>query len=105
EGRERLRDGLLVAYVGEDAADDGHAPAVDGDRQTACGHRGEQADRLEGHGLPTGVRAGNHENAEVATELHVDAHDLPLLHQQGVARVDEIEDAVGVQLRPGRLQR
>ena len=105
ERRKRLRDRLLVADVGEDAADHWHAPAVRGNGETARCHRGQQADRLERHSLAPGIRTGDDENAELTAEAHVDADDGALLHEERVARVDEIEHAVGVELGPGRLQR
>ena len=104
ERRERLRDGLLVADVGEDPPDHRKAAAVRGNRETARRHRSEQADRLQGDRLAAGVRTGHDEDAEVATELYVDADDVPLLDEQRVTRVDEIENAVSVQLGPDRLQ-
>ena len=67
ERRERLRDGLLVADVGEDSPDHRKAAAVRGDRETARRHRREQADRLQGDGLAAGVRTGHDEDAKVAT--------------------------------------
>src|SRR5438477_1417112 len=105
ERGKRLRDRLLVADVGKYATDHRDAPAVRGNGETARGHRGQQADRLKRHRLPTGIRTGDDQNAELAAETHVDADDGALLHEERVARVDEVENAVGVQIGTRRLQR
>ena len=102
EGREALRDRLLVPDVGEDPLDDRHpAAAAGGDLQSARGHQHEQADRLEGHGLPAGVRSGDHERLEVGAEAHVDRDNVAALgDEQRMARGHEVELPVAVEERP-----
>jgi hypothetical protein len=76
EGRERLRDRLLVADVGE------HVPP---DREPAAGRRGhvqarlvheaEQSERAQRDGLAAGVRTGHDERGIPVAEAHVDRDD------------------------------
>ena len=106
EGGERLGDRLLVADVGEDLRDDRHSTSWSGgDLQAACGHHREQTDGLEGDRLTAGVRAGDDKDGDVAAEPNVDSDDTSLLHQERMARVDEIEDPVGVQRWARSLER
>src|SRR5207247_6372158 len=73
--------------------------------EAAGGHQREKPDGLQRDGLAAGLRTGDDEHAELAAELHVYPHDVPLLDQQGVACVYEIEDPFGVQRGPACLER
>ena len=77
ERGERLRDGLLVADVGEDVAEDRQAAA--GRRrhvQPGLVHQRQQAEGPQRDGLAAGVRPGDDQRREVATEPDVDGYDL-----------------------------
>ncbi len=63
--RERTQAGgnrLVVANVGEHGSERRErAAVVDGNEQSGLRHHGEQAEGLQGDGLPAGVRARDHE--------------------------------------------
>ena len=75
ESGQGLVDGLLVPDVRQHrgAHPDGRAVAG-GDVQAALGHKGEQAQGLEGDGLAAGVGAGDHQSVEVFPQIQVVAH-------------------------------
>ena len=75
EGREAHRDRLLVADVCEHLVEDGQLDLVRGRPQPALVEHRRQAERLQGDGLAAGVRAGDHDRAQVV-ELEVDRHRL-----------------------------
>ena len=77
EGGERLLDALFVADVGQNIGADRHdAPRVGRDVHAALGHQAQQTGRLEGDGLPPGVRPGDHQHVEAETQSDVDRHHL-----------------------------
>jgi hypothetical protein len=101
-----LRDRLLVADVREDLRDDRHAAARSGrDLESRGRHHREQTDGLEGHRLAAGVGTSDDEDRDLAAESDVDSNDAPLLHEERVPRVDEVDDPLGVQRGPCGLER
>ena len=77
EGRQRLRDRLLVADVGEDVTPD-RQPAAGRRRdvQARLVHDAEQAQGPQGHRLAAGVRAGHDQGRVAVAEPDVDRDDL-----------------------------
>ena len=76
ERRERLRDRLLVADVGEDVAPDRQPAAGRGrDVQPGLVHEAEQPERPQRDGLAAGVRAGDDERRVAVAEPDVDRDD------------------------------
>ena len=76
ERRERLRDRLLVADVGEDVAPDRQAAARRGrDVQAGLVHEAEQPEGPQRDGLAAGVRAGHDERRVAVAEADVDRDD------------------------------
>ena len=91
EGRQRLGNALLVADVGHDLPEDGQPRAVGGrNAQAGLVHERQEAERLQRHGLPAGIRAGDDEGAvaEAVTEAQVDRHRR--VAEQRVARREEL---------------
>ena len=83
ERRERLRDRLLVADVGEDVAQHRQAaPGIGRDVQAGLVHERQEPERSQRDGLAARVGPGDDQRPEVAPELDVDRHHAP-----GEARV------------------
>lgn len=82
KGREVLLDLLLVADVGHDAVVERHLAALGARQgQAHAHHQGRQARALQRQGLAARVRAGDHEQVELAPEAQVERHD----HRQRAA--------------------
>ena len=96
ERRERGRDRLLVADVGEHVGEDGQAGALGRDVQAALVEQRAQPERLQRDRLAARVGAAEHEHAH-AGERQVDRHDGRRVEQR-VPRGDQLDVA-------GRLDR
>ncbi len=76
EGRQGLRDRLLVADVGEHVAPDREpAPSLGRDVEAGLVHQAEQPERAQGDGLAAGVGAGHDERRVAVTEPDIDRDD------------------------------
>ena len=73
ERREAHRDRLLIADVGEQAVEHGQHRTRRGRPQPRLMQERRDTERLQGDGLPAGVRAADDERAQVA-EVEVDRH-------------------------------
>ena len=102
KGAEALGQVLGVADVGEDRPKGAQLAAfVHGNGDAALGHEGQEAQGLQGHGLAAGVGPGDDEKAVLGVEGQVNRDYVrggailpPLLHQEGVAGLAEIDAAL-----------
>ena len=96
KGRERLLDALLVADVGADVLKHGQPRALcHGKVQSALGHQGHEADRLERDGLAAGVGPGDDNDKALFVQVDVDWDDGPRIEQR-VARLAQVEHRAGM---------
>ena len=103
ERGQRLLDGLFIADVREDLLENAHfALVVRREHEAGGRHEGHEAQRLDGHGLAAGVRAGDDQRVEFFSQTDVGLHDLPRVDER-VAGILEVDDACIVQMRSGRL--
>ena len=79
--RKRFLDGLLIADIQIDRAEERHLRSLAEDRKTGVGHRDEQSDRLERHRLSAGVGTGNDEKVEGFSQTDVNRDYLMLFDQ------------------------
>src|SRR5215468_9385254 len=95
EARETRFDRLLVADVGEDAAEDADAAALAcRNQQARLRHQHEQADGLERDRFAARVGPRDYDPAQAGRDTHVDRHDLaPAGDEQRMARFDKFEAA------------
>ena len=82
-GAEVVLDGLLVAYIYEDALEEARPAVVQGDEQAALQHVLQQAHRLQAHGLAARVGARYDEDALLPVEGDVQGHHLLAVPGQG----------------------
>ncbi len=96
EGRERRRDGLLVADVGQHVGEDRQTRALGRDVQAALVQQRAQPERLQRDRLAARVGSAEHEHPD-AREREIDRHDGRRIEQR-MAGGDELDVA-------GRLDR
>ena len=102
EGGRGLLDVLHVANVREYAVEyRQRAAGVDGNRQAALVHHGQEPRRLERGGLAAHVRPRYHQAGPSGAHVNVDGHGLAA--KQGMTRLDQADGVAGVHVQGRRL--